>query len=64
MNENEWRVIAQRVGGRVYWFVVKPKTEDDPHCVGSRIYKGGHFDSELDAQKYADFLNIYGGNTE
>ena len=62
MTERTWRVIGMSVGGRVYWFVYKLKSVCAPDATGNRVFKGGHFDSKMDAEKYADYLNVYGGN--
>ena len=64
MTERTWRVIAMAVGGREYWFVYKLKSVCAPDATGNREFKGGNFDSRLDAEKYADLLNTYGGELE
>lgn len=60
MIENNWRVISFAVSGKRYWFVYKLKSVCTPDETGNRIYKGGQFQNERDAQEYADRLNVFG----
>ena len=64
MTKTDWRVISFKVGGSEYWFVYRLKNVGTPDQTGNRIYKGGQFDSEQDAQDYADLLNTYGEHGE
>ena len=56
----EWRVMSVMVGGVTKYFVYRLRSICAPDVTGNRVYHGGQFDSEADAQKYADLLNEYG----
>lgn len=60
MSIKKWRVCSFSYFGFEHWQVYKLKSVCAADISGNRIYKGGIFDTESDAQKYADLLNEYG----
>ena len=60
MKSARWRVCCFEYFGFNHWQVYRLKSVCAPDHGGNREFKGGLFDSEADAQKYADLLNEYG----
>ncbi len=52
-----WRVSHTYAGGSYFWQVYRLKSVCAVDHSGNREYRGGLFNSEADAQRYADELN-------
>ena len=53
----KWRVRCFEYFGLYHWQVYRLKDSSEPDEYFNREYKGAVFDTEADAQQYADFLN-------
>lgn len=53
----EWRVCETNGNGRKYWNVYRLRSVCAPDMDGNRIYCGVCFDTQADAQRYANMLN-------
>lgn len=54
---NEWKVLSNPVAGEYVYQVYKIKDPTEPMHAGNVLTKGTPFDSEKEAQEYADRIN-------
>lgn len=58
--KSEWRVQVNYCCGDIYYQVYRIRDVTKTDHSGNREHKGGLFDSESEAQKFADKLNEEG----
>ena len=61
---NEWKVLSNPVGGEYIYQVYRIRNPKEPMHAGNIQTKGPVFDSEEEAERYAEELNESAAETE